>query len=65
MVPETKGLSLEQMDFLFEKRVATRQFRHFKFSHAVLADEQAKEAMVDDKEGNVVSNVEMVGDKKD
>ena len=32
MVPETKGLSLEQLDYLYDQRVPTRQFRHHVFS---------------------------------
>ncbi|KAI9147017.1 Major facilitator-type transporter ecdD [Paramyrothecium foliicola] len=60
MVPETKGISLEQLDFLYEKRTPTRVFRHHKFSHAVVADEVAKEG--DDVEA---FNVEEPGVKRE
>lgn len=36
-VPEYKGFSLEQLDYLFEQRVATRKFKGYKFEDEVLA----------------------------
>ncbi|WRT68121.1 uncharacterized protein IL334_005096 [Kwoniella shivajii] len=36
-VPETKGHSLEQLDYLYENRVATRKFKGYHFDDAVLA----------------------------
>ena len=54
-VPETRGLSLEQIDYLYEQRVATRKFKNYQFAHDVLAEEK-----VDNKDGSGNITVEAV-----
>lgn len=48
MVPETTGLSLEQLDFLYEQRVPTRDFKKHQFSHSVLARGEDKAENIGD-----------------
>lgn len=50
VLPEMKGHSLEQLDFLFNNRVPTRKFKTYVFSDSVLA--------VSDKNLEDVENVE-------
>lgn len=38
MVPETKGLSLEQLDYLYEHKVPARGFAKYQFASDVLPD---------------------------
>lgn len=63
MVPETKGLSLEQVDFLYDKRTNTRAFRHHVFAHDVAADEVVEEA-IGEKDGNKVAELELASNKQ-
>lgn len=35
-----KGFSLEQLDFLYANNTPTRKFKDYKFTDAILADEQ-------------------------
>ncbi|OCF60811.1 hypothetical protein L486_00451 [Kwoniella mangroviensis CBS 10435] len=51
-VPETKGHSLEQLDYLYENRVATRKFKGYHFDDEVLATSAnvVDEIVVDDSE---------------
>ena len=37
MLPEMKGFSLEQLDYLFNSRVPTRKFASYVFADSVLA----------------------------
>jgi SP family sugar:H+ symporter-like MFS transporter len=46
MVPEYKGHSLEQLDWLFEQRVATRKFKSYHFEDEVLANAKEETAEV-------------------
>lgn len=41
MVPETKGKSLEQLDYLYDNHVPTREFGKYKFADEVGSDEKA------------------------
>ncbi|CAG9980926.1 unnamed protein product [Clonostachys byssicola] len=41
-LPEMKGFSLEQLDFLFANKTPTRKFKSYKFGHSVLATEELK-----------------------
>lgn len=36
-IPEYKGKSLEQLDFLFEERTPTRKFKNYRFADDLLA----------------------------
>ncbi|WWC62250.1 uncharacterized protein I303_104846 [Kwoniella dejecticola CBS 10117] len=53
-VPETKGHSLEQLDYLYENRVATRKFKGYHFDDVVLATSanQVDEVVIDKHDDN-------------
>lgn len=53
MVPETKGKSLEQLDYLYDNQVPTREFGKYKF-----ADEEGSQTS-SDEEADGRTTVEM------
>jgi hypothetical protein len=53
VLPEMKGHSLEQLDFLFNNRVPTHKFKTYVFTDSVLAVQDKKHM-----------DIEKVGDEK-
>lgn len=50
MVPESKGLSLEQLDYLYEQGVPARHFGTYHFTDAILPVEKVEsEVQVQDE----------------
>ncbi|KAJ3527498.1 hypothetical protein NM208_g10672 [Fusarium decemcellulare] len=59
LVPESKGLSLEQLDYLYEEKVSPREFGKFTFASAVLPHQKSLRQSGDfdaELDGQVASN---------
>lgn len=53
VVPETKGLSLEQLDYLYANRVPTRKFKGYHFADDILpAGEKADVVEISEEVGD-------------
>ncbi|RSL93554.1 hypothetical protein CDV31_014654 [Fusarium ambrosium] len=59
MVPETKGLSLEQIDFLYEQNTAAAKFGKYKFLNSGLSSNEK------DHDEEIVETIEPASSKKE
>ncbi|ORX40002.1 general substrate transporter [Kockovaella imperatae] len=56
VVPEMKGLSLEQLDYLYANNTPTRQFKGFKFTDDILARFEREQEAKEDTGGSETPN---------
>jgi len=59
-VPELKGRSLEELDYMFEARISTRQFKHYDST-----DLMAEKRIQHQSDAEARAIVAASGDKKD
>lgn len=59
MVPETKGLSLEQIDFLYGQNIPAAKFGKYKFSSSIPPSNEK------DHDEEIVETIEAASSKKE
>jgi MFS transporter, SP family, sugar:H+ symporter len=63
IVPEMKGFTIEQLDFLFDNRVPTRKFAKYDFANGEVAVESSNAGYIEEDLGKVDVKTSIVPSK--